>query len=293
MANLAPTQVEQLQTIGSYLRQVRQEQGLSLDMVANQIFIRPALLQALETGHGGELPEAVFIQGFIRRYGEALGLNGQEISQEFVVSPVEIMPTPELLERATPNGSRPPDGTTAPRQVKKSAPVSIAGSGRNSLLPLLGALGALALALGLLFWGLFGRNSAPSTPNSATPPAEVTPDPEPVAPAESADALLEPLDLGTNAALEAPIVVEASLRDRSWLSVVADGETIYEGTAESGFAETWTAEDTLVVTAGNAGGVELAINGDEAVALGNTGAVRTLTFTSDSRAATVESGSPE
>ena len=80
MAKLAPTQIEQLQSIGAYLRQVRQEQGLSVDMLANQIFIRPALLQALESGQDAALPEPVFIQGFIRRYAEALGLDGQAIA---------------------------------------------------------------------------------------------------------------------------------------------------------------------------------------------------------------------
>ncbi|NJL45898.1 MAG: helix-turn-helix domain-containing protein [Leptolyngbyaceae cyanobacterium SM2_3_12] len=297
MANLAPTQVEQLQAIGAYLRQVRQEQGLSLDAVANQIFIRPALLQALETGQGVDLPEAVFIQGFIRRYGEALGLNGQELSQEFAVTPVELMSTPDLLEKAQPNGAGRTDAslTPTPHRGEKAAPIAVSQPGsRKSLLPLLGALGALTLALGLLFWGLFGRNNAPSTTNGTSPsaavtPEPVTPEPEGSAPTEPAEEILEPLDLGANAAQEAPIVVEASLSDRAWLSVVADGETVYEGTAESGLRETWTAQDTLVVTTGNAGGVELAVNGDEPVALGGNGAVRTLTFTPTSGAETVES----
>ena len=91
MANLAPTQVEQLQRIGADLRQVRQEQGLSLDILANQIFIRPSLLQALETGRADQLPEPVFIQGFIRRYAESLGLDGRAISQEFTVMPPPVM----------------------------------------------------------------------------------------------------------------------------------------------------------------------------------------------------------
>jgi hypothetical protein len=83
---------------------------------------------------------------------------------------------------------------------------------------------------------------------------------------------------------EAPVVVDINLSDRSWLSVTADGETVFEGTPEEGFEETWTAEDTLVLTTGNAGGVELSINGDEAVSIGDTGEVRTLTITPDSDA---------
>jgi len=84
------------------------------------------------------------------------------------------------------------------------------------------------------------------------------------------------------------VVVEVSLSDRSWLSVTADGETVFEGTSEAGFEETWTAEDTLVLTAGNAGGVEVSINGNEAVPVGQTGDVRTLTITPEMDADDVE-----
>jgi cytoskeleton protein RodZ len=78
------------------------------------------------------------------------------------------------------------------------------------------------------------------------------------------------------------------LTERSWLSVEADGRTVYEGTAESGYEETWTAEDSLVLTTGNAGGVSLSFNGEDPVVLGNSGAVRTLNLTPDSDAAALE-----
>lgn len=82
-------------------------------------------------------------------------------------------------------------------------------------------------------------------------------------------------------------MVGASLSDRAWISVVADGEKVYEGIAESGFEETWTAKTSLVFRTGNAGGVELSVNGDRAIALGSPGVVRTLTLTPDSGAENV------
>jgi hypothetical protein len=85
------------------------------------------------------------------------------------------------------------------------------------------------------------------------------------------------------------VVVSATLSDRAWLSVKADGESVYEGVAEKGFKKTWTAQTSVVLTTGNAGGVELAVNGDRPVAVGSNGAVRTLTLTPDSDVKTVES----
>ncbi|MBE9111763.1 helix-turn-helix domain-containing protein [Nodosilinea sp. LEGE 07298] len=299
MAKLAPTQVEQLQSIGAYLRQVRQEQGLSIDTLANQIFIRPALLQALESGQDAALPEPVFIQGFIRRYAEALGLDGQTISKEFRVTPVDVMPTPELVERADSNGAvSQPEPRPSPQVAEKASAIPIDRSLPRSPLPLLLSLGALALVLGLGAWGLFGRDSATSRAGDlGAEPAIDAPEPTADAPvldpdnadADTAAESLEALDDSPSAPQEAPVVVSANLSDRAWLSVVADGENVYEGIAESGFEETWTAQSSLVFRTGNAGGVELSVNGDRAVVLGNAGMVRTLTLTPDSDLETVES----
>ncbi|MFZ4675185.1 MAG: helix-turn-helix domain-containing protein [Nodosilinea sp.] len=288
MVKLAPTQLEELQNIGAYLRQVRQQQGLTLDVLANQIFIRPALLQALETGQGAELPEPVFIQGFIRRYAEALGLDGLAISKEFRVTPVEVILTASLLTKADTNGATEGSESTPPRGLRMrdpAPPLPRASSSRPSPLPLVLSLAALAAILGLGAWGIFGRNQgsdpSPNRPNpvATTPPAPVAPEtpetPEPEA--------------SPSPALEAPVVVSATLSDRAWLSVKADGESVYEGVAEKGFKKTWTAQTSVVLTTGNAGGVELAVNGDRPVAVGSNGAVRTLTLTPDSDVKTVES----
>jgi cytoskeleton protein RodZ len=295
VAKLAPTQIEQLQSIGAYLRQVRQEQGLAVDMLANQIFIRPALLKALESGHEAELPEPVFIQGFIRRYAEALGLDGQTIAQEFRVTPVNVLPTPELLERADTNGAAAPEPPRPRPQMSDRLPKPAPSPAGRSPLPLVLSLAALAAILGLGAWGLFGRNNGPSQANNENSGAETTPDTSTnaaaPAPVETTTPPEEPLEAEeeSSAPLEAPIVVSANLSDRAWLSVVADGENIYEGVAESGFEETWTAETTLTLRTGNAGGVELSVNGDRAVVLGASGVVRTVTVTPDSGVESVES----
>ncbi|MBD2105360.1 helix-turn-helix domain-containing protein [Nodosilinea sp. FACHB-13] len=300
MAKLAPTQVEQLQSIGAHLRQVRQEQGLAIDMLANQIFIRPALLKALESGHDAELPEPVFIQGFIRRYAEALGLDGQTIAQEFRVTPVNVLPTPELVERVDTNGTaapKPPSPSPSPRpQVSDRTPPAASSPAGRSSLPLVLSLAALAAILGLGAWGLFGRSNGPSQANNDNSGAETIPETANTGavaptPAETTTPAEEPAEAEdeSSAPLEAPVVVSANLSDRSWLSVVADGENVYEGVAEEGFEETWTAETSLTLRTGNAGGVELSVNGDRAVVMGASGVVRTLTVTPDSGVESVES----
>lgn len=346
MANLAPIQVEQLQRIGDYLRQVRQEQGLSLDILANQIFIRPALLQALETGREDQLPEPVFIQGFIRRYAEALGLDGKAISQEFVVTPPPMMadsslatpvmsngvvvpppapkpapqpapqptPAPATVKTQTPAPEPIPASVPAPEPIPSAAtraaatpqpakatastvqktpisPVSTSlppltpmperrGGGFPLWLLMVGVIVLIGGGIGLVL----GRGQNPQTADlPESPPEAVTPaEPEP-------PVVPEPEPEPEPVALEAPIVVAVRLTERSWLSVVADGRTVYEGTSDSGYEETWTAQNSLVFTTGNAGGVSFSFNGEDPVVLGNSGAVRTLRLNPNSSAAELTS----
>ncbi len=86
MNNLNPTQLEQLKKIGAYLRQLRQEQAKSTEEIATKTFIPSRLLKALEEGETEQLPEPIFIQGFIRRYAEALNLDGMTLAQSFPTS---------------------------------------------------------------------------------------------------------------------------------------------------------------------------------------------------------------
>ncbi len=90
MSKLTASQQEQLVNLGLYLQQVRQEQGRTLEDIAAQIFIRPVLLQALEEGNAKALPEAVFVRGFLRRYGDALGLDGMALSRQFETAPIGV-----------------------------------------------------------------------------------------------------------------------------------------------------------------------------------------------------------
>ncbi|NJS17132.1 MAG: hypothetical protein HC787_10680 [Nostocaceae cyanobacterium CSU_2_110] len=76
-------QREKLKEITNKLRQVREEKSIHIEEIAAKILVRPVFLSALEEGRFEELPEAVYIQGFIRRYGDILGLDGTGLGHEF------------------------------------------------------------------------------------------------------------------------------------------------------------------------------------------------------------------
>ncbi|MBN3994803.1 MAG: helix-turn-helix domain-containing protein [Nostoc sp. NMS2] len=92
MTLLNQAQVEQLKEITTHLRQVRQEKSIRIEEIAAQTLIRAGVLQALEEERFEELPEPIFLQGFIRRYGDALGLDGNALSHTLISNVVRQDP---------------------------------------------------------------------------------------------------------------------------------------------------------------------------------------------------------
>lgn len=86
MIILNQEQKQQLQEIIEKLRELRIEKSILLEEIADQTHIRLAYLQALELFRFEELPEPIFIQGFIRHYADYLGLDGSVWANKFTVS---------------------------------------------------------------------------------------------------------------------------------------------------------------------------------------------------------------
>jgi cytoskeletal protein RodZ len=283
---LTPAQQEQLSSLGLYLQSVRQEQGRTVDEVATQIFIRPALLQAVEAGNGDTLPEPVFIQGFIRRYGDALGLDGSEIAKQFEPTAVSVLPDPLAAQAGM-------DGVVSKQEQHKLKVLSQVESrpGNNSALPwgiLGGGLVLLAIAGGGL-WALLGSggdrprlNLAQQDGETLSEVNEATADPT-TEPEESAAE--EPEPATTTAEPTAPVTVAVSLTGDSWLQVTADGEQVYEGILRTGTQETWTAQNELTIATGNAGAVQLSYNGADQAPMGEPGGIERVSFTADESSA--------
>ncbi len=64
---------------GSHLKHQRELRGISLDEIASITKIHLRYLKALESNSFDELPGEVFIKGFIRSYGRAIGANLPEL----------------------------------------------------------------------------------------------------------------------------------------------------------------------------------------------------------------------
>ena len=241
MNHLDPAQIEQLQEIGAYLKQRRQDLSMSIEEIAATTLIRLGMLKAIEEGQSDELPEPVFVQGFIRRYGDALGLDGTALAKTF------------------------PTGFSLPTEADVFIQTPHKPRSKTVLLYLPYILLSVVAAGGLFY--LLNRQRTTPVVQSQSLQQQTT-----VAIPSSPQATLTPT-------LPAPIQATVNLKEQSWLRVTADGKTQFEGVLTKGKRQTWTAKKQLTVRAGNAGAVLVAFNREKPKLLGTPGDIQEVTFT--------------
>ncbi|MBD2740488.1 RodZ domain-containing protein [Coleofasciculus sp. FACHB-1120] len=250
--HLQQQQIEKLKELGSRLRQVREEQSMSLEEVGDRTRIQVRLLKAIEEGRREILPEPVYIQGFIKRYADALGLDGVEYSDTFPSGPIFqlIKPTWRYL----------PSPQLRPIHLYLMYVFLVIGAVNG----LSYVVNRPALEVGK---GETNQRS-PSQPSNKAD----TDSPEKLGP-------FTPAVFSSNTNQPGkPVRVGVTVKTPSWVRVVVDGKTQFEGLLPQGTQRTWVAQETLIVKAGNAGGILVAFNDEKAKKLGAPGKVREVTF---------------
>jgi len=95
-----------LQDIGQEICQLRQTQSLSLHHLHFRTQIPLYQLAHLEAGNIAKLPEDIYIRGFLRRIGTALGIDGIELANSLPLPPSAgaVIPTWHPSQKKTPDG---------------------------------------------------------------------------------------------------------------------------------------------------------------------------------------------
>jgi cytoskeleton protein RodZ len=252
-------QLEAERSLGRYLRSLRDARGGSLEEMARSTRVGLRHLEALEADKLSELPAPVFVRGFIRAYCSFLN----EPADGALAHYRDMLGEGEAIEPGTP--------TPRPAASWSSSPVLIS-------LVLLAAFGVGLLAINAVF------KRPPKAPAPvATAPATVE-QPKP-APAPAVPANVPPTSAGTprpaapaqadkpapSAAPSQRLVVRAV--EETWIRVQTDDGRVAEELLPAGATREWTSNKRFVLTVGNAGGVELELNGKPLASLGAKGAV--------------------
>jgi len=83
--------------VGRLLRSARESRQLDLQALADQLHLRPSIVQAIEEGDYGAVPSELFLKGYIRSYARHLGLSDDDLIRQLNR---ELEPEHEAEEKA-------------------------------------------------------------------------------------------------------------------------------------------------------------------------------------------------
>jgi cytoskeleton protein RodZ len=253
--------------LGERFRAAREARGLSLSEVSEQIRIRSVYLAAIEEENWSAIGAPVYIRGFLRTYARFLGLDPEEVVSAFAAAN-----EPAAAASA-------PNHTSTSRSNRLSESHAQEPSGRGTVLLWTASLVAVLLIAFVVYNELTMRNRG-TVASDAAVPAPALPSNSVAA---SAAAGVAPLPSATVAAALSPGLDGAKslalvLSAPSWLRVTVDGSVSMEGIFPAGTAKTFHGKIALV-RIGNAGGVEVYVDGKDLGKLGKSGDVVQHTFT--------------
>ena len=250
--------------VGDILRAAREKKGFTYKDVENETSIRALYIESIEKGDYAALPGEVYVKGFIRNYATLLELDADTLLKQYYD---ETHTAPPVSPGAGAGTAEPAAAEPSPEPPFQSGMdfherVEKSHRSQNVLV----VVGVIVLAIVGSIYYFFGSDDASGTAKPGTTQSQS----KPAAKEESQPAA--PVD---------GVEVAAKFSARCWTQVTADGKTVYEGTAEKGQTFTWKGKERVVVTAGNAGAVELTWNGKSQGKLGKEGDVIEKRFTKD------------
>ena len=272
--------------LGQTLAAARAARGLTIEEIATELRVEPRLLHALEQCRFDDLGPPVFAKGYLKQYGNRLGLKYDDLLAEYyrLVEPKEVVLAPsrtiklrderqitvwiiaalalallavfllvwwldEPPPARAPAPAVPDSGATAP------APV---GDGGESLTADDAADESAAVAQ-----GGEGEPIAASANESSGEGAEAAPAPggadasAAAAPALPSPAAVEPEPAGPT------LTIEFSFLEDCWLEATdASGARLFYGLGQAGALRRVTGQPPIDVFLGNANGVSLTVEGE-------------------------------
>lgn len=284
--------------LGALLRKAREERGISLLEAEQATRIRRVFLQAIEEDRFGDLPGEVYGRGFVKSYASFLGLD------------------PDEALRAYPRAAA-PQPMRAPEMLNEPlTPLAHRLTHWILLLLLLGALAVGGWYVYQTYWvsqgwrvlsawppriGPPGEALDEATPGASatTPAATRTPTPTRTAdltePVAEVDATMTPTPTATPTATPTPapptptptatpfvgIAIEVVAQADTYLEIRADGELIWIGILRAQETAAWSADEIMEMRIGNAGGLQVIVNGQDVGPLGESGEVINVTYRAD------------
>jgi cytoskeleton protein RodZ len=251
--------------IGRHLRESRERRGLTLHEIADSTKLSITTLQRIERNEFDRLPGGIFTRGFLRAYAAEVGVNPEEVVNNYLV---QFSYAPAAEELPPVRGME--DAQSGPRVL----------------------MAMVAFGLALVVYGAFrDADEPPVGPRLELVEAQ-TPTPAPVTPAAST--VTEGIPSSALPATERQDVgvhLEIQPTGECWVSAVADGRVVVQRLLQSGERVTIIAREEVILRIGNPGVFAYTLNGASGHPLGEAGTPVTVQITRDNYQRFLSAGS--
>ena len=268
-----------MQSFGEDLRSEREAHGITLEDISASTRIPVHVLEAIEHDDFHLLPGGLFNASFVRQYASAVGLNQDEVVDAFAKACPTTSGDPDRLPAfATALAAEAEDrGQMAARfaegltdYLRRKSVLLTAG---------LGVLGLVLMSLAVFYSPVESDQQAEADSSyESARRVELEYRSVPDVPRQESRAL--PAQPSVFPAKQvAALRVGLRVTDTVWVRATKDGRRAWEYTLRAGQRKLITAHESIGLIVGNAGGVELTLNGQAMPPIGERGQVRRVVFT--------------
>ncbi|MFD9220970.1 helix-turn-helix domain-containing protein [Streptomyces sp. NPDC060064] len=249
-------------SIGRALQQARIDAGLTVDEVTTSTRVRIPIVHGIEEDDFSRCGGDVYARGHIRSLARAVGLD----------------PDPLVAQYDAEHGGRPAPTPAAPLfEAERIRPERRRPNWTAAM------VAAIVAVIGFVAFTLFNGADNGSKGNHVAegPAPEQKPSPPRPSTSKPADPKPDPSDSAIAAVPKDKVTVKLSvLDDKSWISAKShNGKLLFDGTLLKGESKTFQDDERVDLILGNAGAIELFVNGKKVEDQFETGQVERLSYT--------------
>jgi cytoskeleton protein RodZ len=232
-------------TLGEFLQKAREDAGFSIDELAHIVNLRPGLIKAMESNDFLPCGGDTYARGHIRNISRITGSNAQELLAMY-------------------DAEHSVDSRSIHSQLVDNNAAAIRSENKKlSWKVLVGASLSVVVLIGVAQFAIGGFDSEPATTSMVTEENEPSQSPTPSPTASAA-----PTSTSSTIGGELTLTIAAT-RGNSNIDVVIGGVSVYKGPLFQGESKSFVGETSISIYLGNAGDLDLTLNGEALAPLGD------------------------
>ena len=232
-------------TLGEFLQKAREDAGFSVDELAHIVNLRPGLIRSMESNDFLPCGGDTYARGHIRNISQIVGSNAKELLAIY-------------------DADHSVDSRSIHSQLVDNNAAAIRGENRKlSWKVLVGASLSIVVLIGVAQFAISAIESDPVVTSIVVEEVEPTQTPIP-----------SPTPTATSTAISSAATSELTLtiaatRGNSNIHVVTEGVSVYKGPLFQGESKSFVGENSISIYLGNAGDLDLTLNGEKLAPLGD------------------------